>query len=250
MKNLIFLFAVQFIVFEQIISQYVGEIIYEYNSKLPMEESLVGETKLFFSKDSSFFQYLGSVKKSEPKILGTKKIVSSSDSEGFPIFINKPANFFKQKISVFMGERATISSNLVPIKWEELNEIKIDSSGLVLNKATCSYGGRKYIAWYAKSLPYSFGPFKLHGLPGLIIEAYTLDGTAIFRYKTLTIYGTNSKQSSPSFGLTKYNYTYDEYCKALDDFEQRLILKSGGPDSGFEVVRPKPDMQLEIGFKR
>lgn len=37
-------------------------------------------------------------------------------------------------------------------------------------KATVTFAGRKYIAWFAKSLPISDGPWKFSGLPGLILE--------------------------------------------------------------------------------
>jgi GLPGLI family protein len=39
-------------------------------------------------------------------------------------------------------------------------------------KATIRFRGRNYIAWFAKQVAVSFGPWKLHGLSGLILEAY------------------------------------------------------------------------------
>ena len=38
-------------------------------------------------------------------------------------------------------------------------------------KATCKFKGRDYTAWYTMEVPVSDGPWKLHGLPGLIIKA-------------------------------------------------------------------------------
>jgi GLPGLI family protein len=45
-------------------------------------------------------------------------------------------------------------------------------SGVKCKKATARFKGRNWIAWYAPELPFSSGPWKLSGLPGLIIEAY------------------------------------------------------------------------------
>ncbi|MCI6160501.1 MAG: GLPGLI family protein [Prevotellaceae bacterium] len=38
--------------------------------------------------------------------------------------------------------------------------------------ATADYRGRKWYAWYAEDIPVSEGPWKLCGLPGLVLRAY------------------------------------------------------------------------------
>ncbi|WP_028895933.1 GLPGLI family protein [Prevotella sp. HUN102] len=51
-----------------------------------------------------------------------------------------------------------------------------DSTKTILNytvqMATCDYRGHHWTAWFAPDVPVSDGPWKLHGLPGLIMEAY------------------------------------------------------------------------------
>lgn len=51
-----------------------------------------------------------------------------------------------------------------------------DSSATILGYrcrlATASYKGRKWSAWYAEDIPLYVGPWKLCGLPGLILRAY------------------------------------------------------------------------------
>lgn len=37
-------------------------------------------------------------------------------------------------------------------------------------KATVNYGGRNWIAWFSTELPFTDGPYKFYGLPGLIIK--------------------------------------------------------------------------------
>lgn len=37
-------------------------------------------------------------------------------------------------------------------------------------KATTTFGGRKWTAWFSNDLPFQDGPYKFHGLPGLIVK--------------------------------------------------------------------------------
>ncbi|MGH1516796.1 GLPGLI family protein [Chryseobacterium sp. JK1] len=55
--------------------------------------------------------------------------------------------------------------------WKLANENK-KVKDLVLQKATTHYGGREWTAWFAKEIPFQEGPYKFHGLPGLIVELY------------------------------------------------------------------------------
>lgn len=54
------------------------------------------------------------------------------------------------------------------------------------HKAVCQYHGRTWTAFYATDLPISDGPWKLCGLPGLILRAY--DHSDSFRFNCVGIY--------------------------------------------------------------
>lgn len=62
---------------------------------------------------------------------------------------------------------------------DELNsqnwEVQTDTIhvlGYVCQKATTEWRGRKYEAWFATEIPFSDGPMKFGGLPGLIFKLY------------------------------------------------------------------------------
>lgn len=60
-----------------------------------------------------------------------------------------------------------------------------DSSKLILGhecqKAVCHYRGHCWTAWFAMDIPITDGPWKLCGLPGLILEATTEDNSHAFK---------------------------------------------------------------------
>lgn len=57
------------------------------------------------------------------------------------------------------------------IEWT-IHPEKKNIKGIEATKATATYRGREWTAWFTELMPYPEGPWELTGLPGLIIEAY------------------------------------------------------------------------------
>ena len=70
------------------------------------------------------------------------------------------------------------------LNWQLVNEAK-SILGYECKKATVSYGGRNWTAWYALSLPFNAGPYTFKGLPGLILEV--VDETGDFQFTAIGI---------------------------------------------------------------
>ena len=62
-----------------------------------------------------------------------------------------------------------------PIKWT-LNDSTLTVAGYQCKTAVCQLHGRKWTVRYAEDIPTTAGPWKLCGLPGLIVEAVSNDG--------------------------------------------------------------------------
>ena len=67
------------------------------------------------------------------------------------------------------------------INWTITQDTK-EIMGMACQKATGEFKGRVYDAWFCSQLPYSNGPWKLGGLPGLIIEAYDTKKEVVFNF--------------------------------------------------------------------
>lgn len=73
----------------------------------------------------------------------------------------------------------------ITIDWKILNETK-KIGNFICQKATAAFKGNNYIAWFSTDIPVPFGPWKLHGLPGLILECN--DETNFFQVKATKIH--------------------------------------------------------------
>lgn len=81
-----------------------------------------------------------------------------------------------QKQTYFFGQLRKndfylIEDNYISHNWKLSRESKV-IAGYKCHKATREFRGRKWIVWYAPELNFSAGPWKLYGLPGLILEAH------------------------------------------------------------------------------
>ena len=99
---------------------------------------------------------------------------------------------------------------------------KIDSSKQILGYkcklAICNFRGREWFAWYTESIPFSNGPWKLNGLPGLILQAYNINNEYSYIATTLkekdikpvTFYNFHKKEFIPTnrktFLMAQYKY--------------------------------------------
>lgn len=79
------------------------------------------------------------------------------------------------------GDAFALPCDFPQQEWSISTETKI-IGGYTCQKATARYKGRDYIAWFAPDLPFSSGPWKLHGLPGLILDARDTKEEVVFEY--------------------------------------------------------------------
>ena len=130
------------------------------------------------------------------------------------------------------GEFVFVKEKKVIIDWKLSDETK-KIGRFECKKASAFFRGRQYIAWYAPEIPLPFGPWKLQGLPGLILEAY-IPSKEIYFYMRKIEYPTENKFPLQQVIKDKDNkwLTYTEYLKKADElliatYEKMVLLGFG-----------------------
>jgi GLPGLI family protein len=109
-----------------------------------------------------------------------------------------------------------VESQLKKIDWKILSETKkIDAFNC--QKAIGDFGGRTYTAWFTSELPFLNGPYKLWGLPGLILEAEDSKKEVRFIFKKIDKEVDSTKKVA-FLGTKPIKITYSEYLKAKKNF--------------------------------
>lgn len=87
----------------------------------------------------------------------------------YTIFKNYPTGQLTYLDKINLDEYC-VEESMPKIKWDVTTDT-LTVCGYVCQKATGRLFGRDYEAWFTPEIPRGDGPWKLHGLPGLILKA-------------------------------------------------------------------------------
>lgn len=111
------------------------------------------------------------------------------DTEGYeslapdnlPLLRAESFCFMPEVLTNYPGGKVTVRDAIVPTPYETCEERKpvkwtlsddtLTVGGYLCKTATCQLHGRKWTAFYSEDIPTSAGPWKLCGLPGLVLKA-------------------------------------------------------------------------------
>ena len=208
-----------FILFFCSINIHSQNFIAEYHYHYQKNNSPVAFSKnaTLYSKDKySLFE----IRSDDYKGFTTEKIIDSKTGDDVVVVKSNKSRFVYKDLNnktlinnekILLDEFTTIDS-LNLFNWELIeNESKI-IMGLKCKKAKLAYRGRNYIAYYSPDIPCQNGPFKFHGLPGLIMEIKTTDEDLNFYIKiqNFNISKENIKIENPYLNVKKI-YTWNEF---------------------------------------
>lgn len=250
-KNKFYIFCSIIIILPLIcFSQTKGLINYGYIESLPNGNSKGMDYNAFlvFNKQmSNYVTAKDSLEKSERK--NQEKI--SEDEEG-NISISsgiklsnkgdQVVNHLTKKTmwsSLYFKEIIYVKEVTPKITWKITKETKKIGKFKCI-KATANFRGRDYTAWFTTTISLPYGPWKLNGLPGLILEAYDTNKHVYWYFKNIE-YPSLTKENVKYLKIPVRNkiYNYIEY-KAFQklqiekNIESQRLIKKDYPNIVFE----------------
>jgi|UPI0004B0CCD3 GLPGLI family protein len=160
-----------------------GEVIYTFFANGAKKEA-----KLIFNNSQSIFTIKNDqLNKKKVEVIGREEEKSNMNIELYFNFdINTPMSFgmltdiknnciidhkfFPIDFAAIKFDTLFVKDKARIISWELLNETK-NINSFKCQKAIGNFRGRTYTVWFTNDIPVSLGPWKLNGLPGLILEA-------------------------------------------------------------------------------
>ncbi len=205
MKNILILFFITlstFKTFAQDPDKVLARVHYTYTNKTDTLKN--GKTRtenmlLFIGRNASLYTSFDKITYdlSEDQKSMARAMARAANSNGAPtlIKIDKSAgewlttanySFFlnQKKMMVkesIMGMGYLMEESVPEIKWK-IEKDTTTHAGVACQKAIANYEGKNWVAWFAPSLPFQSGPWKLQGLPGLILEAYDENKNIHFQF--------------------------------------------------------------------
>ncbi|KUJ53268.1 GLPGLI family protein [Chryseobacterium sp. JAH] len=102
-----------------------------------------------------------------------------------------------------------------PLDWKITSE-KLKIGEWSTQKAETDFGGRHWIAWFTTDIPIQDGPYKFHGLPGLIVKLEDHTKSHLFNLQ-----GVKNINVIPRdvFGAKEISVNSKQYDKLMKDYE-------------------------------
>ena len=131
-----------------------------------------------------------------------------SSSIQFDIFKRYDKKIIKTIDHIFLQGKYEYEESFDSFHWQITSETDTIHN-YVCQKATCDFGGRTWEAWFTSELPFSDGPYKFCGLPGLILNI--ADTQDHYSWKFLSI-------ETPSEPMMVYEVVEDKVQTTKVDF--------------------------------
>lgn len=188
-----FIYICIFVFFNFFYTQKLSFIQYEvtgdYSNTIGV--SPINEFLIFDNYKSFYFNT--SIDNNEKKI---EELISQYDINiGNVKILNYNQNEFVQVVTKPKSSKQLLClDSYEKLDWEILKESK-KILGYNCNLAKTKFRGREYFAYFTTELPFSYGPWKINGLPGIVLNVYEKE--KIYEYTAVKVIINSEKLSFP-----------------------------------------------------
>ena len=233
MKNLIPIF----LLISSVIFAQNQRFIYEYKFQLDSTNAESAKTEMMFldvtPQSSRYYSYdtykQDSIRyadfEKQIRTTGAMNVVTTTVQKSFVRYsVSKTYQDFKLYLHTRVGPDSYKVFDQTPMNWKIENE-KQKIGEFDAQKATTFYQGRKWTAWFAPEIPLQDGPYKFHGLPGLIVKVYNDNQTHVMELKAV-------KKNDNPVDFTKGSLTFSNKEMEVDYKTFAKLYKENRNDPG------------------
>ena len=174
-------------------------------------------------------------------------VVGSTDVNRkiFKDFVNKKYFYYKQHLDDILK----ISDPIENISWNiAYNDTKTILE-MECKKATGKLYGKDYTVWYTSKIPYSDGPWKFNGLPGIILQVSDSEECFKIEAEKIKINANDELMFNNDLKFTK-SFSWDEYILFMQKFLTKMskfTSNSGEYNVHFNILKSiEPDYVITM----
>jgi len=128
------------------------------------------------------------------------------------LYKDQELNVIKHEVGMINKPHEVIEESFDLFEWK-LSEERKNIIGFPCYKATASFRGRDYVAWYTTRLELKGSPWKFCGLPGTIISVESVDGVIKFEVTEIRVRRSQPVIHDPFY--KEKTISWEQYKKAL-----------------------------------
>ena len=133
--------------------------------------------------------------------------------------------------STVFGSHYLITEDITIPEWTMYEDSTITVLGMECKKATTNFRGRYWEVWYTEDIPISQGPWKLCGLPGMILKANSP------KFMLIEAISIKNKNLEPVtfYNYLNYKYAPIERMEYLKQVHRPGVYPGGGSCDTIEI---------------
>ncbi len=179
---------------QELIDSVTLRVTYSANYKTEQEQKIKDDVQVleignksskYYSRYDYIYRHINDSLEKEGLDVAERSIrmrkEGSTSGDNYQVFKNYPEKGELTYTYIIFNFLYIYEEDMPAMKWDLVEGDTIIGE-YACKKAVCELRGRKWTAWYSIDLPYDDGPWKLCGLPGLILDAAESEGIFSFKF--------------------------------------------------------------------